>query len=336
MHRLLGSVKDSVHFRHNQDNPLPYDIVVIDEASMVDLAMMSRLVDALKPGCRLVLLGDRNQLSSVEAGTVLADAMRGLDTNVAELRKSFRFDTNIREFAAAIIENRQDDAWQLLTDAHVSNLHLALAEIAPFIFSKYEEYIQLANQAKRGTIELFQLFQQFQQFQVLCCLKRGRYGVEGINRLVESELARQGFPVIPDDWYQGRPVMVMKNDYSLGLFNGDIGICLFDEEDGDYRVWFQGGPKGYRSFPSRRMGMVETVYGMTVHKSQGSEFNQILVVLPGEDNRILSRELLYTAVTRAREEVFLAGDKPVFGLALQRKVERYGGLHLMLEEDSLS
>ncbi len=330
LHRLLGSRKNSIHFSHNRDNPLPYDLVVLDEASMVDLGMMSRLVDSLKAGCRLILLGDRDQLSSVEAGTVLADCVASLSENVVELRKSFRFDMNIKSFSECIIGNRAEDGWKLLEDAGVDNLRLSPSGLKSFLFEKYERYF---SAVKKNSGEIDEIYSCFQEFQILCCLKKGSRGVEGVNRLIENELARQGVRISADGWYHGRPVMVGRNDYGLGLFNGDVGICLFDEEISDYRVWFLMAGNKYRSFPSRRIGDVETAFAMTVHKSQGSEFDAILMVMPQKDNRLLSRELLYTGVTRAKKDVILASSKEIFTLSLSRRVRRFGGLYQMLQKD---
>ena len=355
LHRLLGVRRHSPHFRHTHANPLPWDVVVVDEASMVDLAMMSKLVDALKPEARLVLLGDKDQLASVESGAVLADCIQALPDNTVTLQKSYRFNQEISAFARAVNTNDSAAAWAMLNHdksqetATVSLLHEAVAD---FISARYSPYMQKA-QALQGANDddIRQLFQCFNRFRVLCATRRGPGGVEALNHQVEQKLAAQGYPCQPGGrsssihgtsdtgggWYPGRPVMILNNDYSLNLFNGDIGICLPDiatavTDYGRFKVWFEredGSLKGYQPY---RLPACETVFAMTIHKSQGSEFGEVLVVLPTADTPLLTRELLYTAITRAKTKALIASDQAIFTAAVNRTVSRSSGLHAMLTQ----
>ena len=367
LHRLLGVRHHSPHFRHTHANPLPWDVVVVDEASMVDLAMMSKLVDALKPGARLILLGDRDQLASVESGAVLADCIEALPDNTVTLQKSYRFNQEIRDFARAVNTNDSGTAWAMLTDkthetATVSLLHEPAVDFAG---SRYRRYMQKALALQDGSEEeIRQLFQCFNQFRLLCATRRGDRGVETLNHQLEQRLAAEGSPIhgshdtrpslaggrssaIPGSrdtrpslagaWYPGRPVMILANDYSLRLFNGDIGICLPDmaapdSDAGSFKVWFEhedGSLKGYQPY---RLPACETVFAMTIHKSQGSEFDEVLVVLPKADTPLLTRELIYTAVTRAKTKALIDSDQAIFRGAVNRTISRASGLHAMLTD----
>lgn len=323
LHRLLGTIRNSVQFRHNEENPLIHDVVVVDEASMVDLAMMSKLVDAMKPGSRLILLGDKDQLASVESGAVLADLITSLPDNTVTLTKTYRFDSNIKQFSDYVIQDNSEGAWALLNDQTCENVNLITGSLEQLLKEKIEPYTQLL---RKPEIEIETLFKVFQKFQTLCAINNGPNGVENINRMVELHLSRMGFDSLSEEWYHGRPVMVSSNDYSLGLYNGDIGICLKNKENGSLAVWFQKSDGGYRCYPPYRLPRCTTVFAMTIHKSQGSEFNEVLVVLPDEDARILSRELIYTGVTRAKGTVSMRCMQNVLALGLSRGVERISGL----------
>ncbi|MBU0663495.1 MAG: exodeoxyribonuclease V subunit alpha [Proteobacteria bacterium] len=342
LHRLLGVRHNSPHFRHNHTNPLPWDVVVVDEASMVDLAMMSKLVDALKPGARLILLGDKDQLASVESGAVLADCIQALPENTITLQKSYRFNQEISAFASAVNDNDSGAAWAMLNreDHETTAVSLLHEPVATFIATRYSHYLQQAlavHDDDRKEDDIRQLFQCFKRFRILCATRRGAGGVEAINRQMEQSLAAAGYPSQPGSWYPGRPVIILNNDYGLNLFNGDIGICLperttleNDNSPGQFKVWFEredGSLKGYQPY---RLPACETVFAMTIHKSQGSEFAEILVVLPGTDTPILTRELIYTAVTRAQKRVLIASDQTIFQAALNRTISRSSGLYAML------
>ena len=255
LHRLLGVRHHSPHFRHHHANPLPWDVVVVDEASMVDLAMMSKLVDALKPEARLILLGDKDQLASVESGAVLADCIQALPDNTVTLQKSYRFNPEISAFAQAVNNNESAAAWSMLVSdppdtATNKSVQLLQEPLSDFIVARYIRYMEkvatLLSNSSRQEDDIRQLFDGLNQFRVLCATRHGAKGALNINRQVEQRLRAGNSPCQPDgrscaipgtrdtgpslagDWYPGRPVMILTNDYGLNLFNGDIGICLPD------------------------------------------------------------------------------------------------------------
>jgi exodeoxyribonuclease V alpha subunit len=334
LHRLLGFRRNSPQFRHHRENPMGFDVVVVDEASMVDLAMMSKLVDALKPGSRLLLLGDKDQLASVESGAVLGDFIKSLPGNTVELKKTYRFDDNIKDLAENVNAGDGEKAWALLTDPNTQNLSILQSDWIGYIGKKYAGYMEEVYSPSEPNVR--KIFAAFHRFQVLCGVHYGNRGVEGINRMVESSLARQGFECRSDSWYPGRPVLITRNDYSLELFNGDIGICLPDQDSGSAQIWFEHSDGSLRSYSPYRLPSCETVFAMTIHKSQGSEFDEVVVVLPEDDNRILSRELIYTAVTRAKKTVKIVAEQQIFKQALSRNIERFSGLADLLKEQSLN
>ncbi len=329
LHRLLGVRRNSPQFRHDGDNPMSWDVVIVDEASMIDLALMSKLVDALKPGSRLILLGDKDQLASVESGAVLADCIRSLPDNTVELRKTYRFDAGIKGLAESINGGCLSKVWAILQDKDITNVSLMESDIYTYIGRCYVKYMEEILQIKNGNMK--PIFVAFAKFQVLCSVHYGERGVAGINRKVEFYLAGRGFECKPDSWYAGRPVLISRNDYNLGLYNGDIGICIPDSTDNKLKVWFEQKDGGFKSYLPYRLPKCETAFAMTIHKSQGSEFEEVLVVLPGEDNRVLCRELLYTAVTRARERVRIDAEEKVLELGLSRQIQRYSGLAEQLQ-----
>lgn len=328
LHRLLGYRHGSPQFFFRNDNPMNWDVVVVDESSMVDLAMMSKLVDALKPGARLILLGDRDQLASVESGSVLSDIMASLPDNSIELQKTYRFDDNIKKLAGAIKNGDGDVAWQLLLDPAIENISRLSDDIVTYIGNRYARYMEVAHDWEQRGVDA--VFREFNTFQVLSAVHFGAMGVEGINRGVELYLGRKGYDCTTDRWYLGRPLLITQNDYQLELFNGDIGICLPDVKTGAPMVCFLQPGGGVKSFSLHQLPPCETVYSMTIHKSQGSEFDQVVVVLPDEDNRVLSRELVYTGVTRAKESVTVVGERKLFTRSLSKNIKRNSGLQQML------
>ena len=326
LHRLLGGLHHSPFFRHDGENPLLYDVVVVDEASMVDLALMSKLVAALRPGSRLILLGDKDQLASVESGTVLADMTAALPGNTVELQRSFRFDQGIKSFAAAINGGDSVAAWNLMVGDSPENVSLLQGDTAEYAGDIYCRYMREVRGAK--TLATYrELFVLFHSFKVLCALRHGPFGVQGVNEQVEQYLTTKGYDCLGAEWYPGRPVMVTRNEYSLDLYNGDMGLCLPDPADPEVlKVWFERADGSLRGLLPGRIGSCETVYALTIHKSQGAEIGEVLVVLPGQESSLVSRELLYTAVTRARNRVRVKGLRSVFDLAVMAKIERHSGL----------
>jgi len=322
LHRLLGPKRHSPYFHHRVDNPLPYDLVIVDEASMVDLALMSKLVDALKPDSKLILLGDRNQLASVESGAVLADLIDALPERSVELKQSFRFDENIKAMAEGVNEQRAAVLWQALNEGRYANVALLSSEAAARVVAQSQSYWRLVQ----DNATLAEVIATYGQFQCLATNRIGPLGVIDINEAVEHLLADKGL-IERDDingWYRGRPIIVTRNIPELELFNGDIGITLNDPE-GILRVYFEA-EEGTRDFIPSRIAHCETAYAMTVHKSQGSEFDEVLIVFPEVMNPVLTKELIYTAITRARKGVEIAVIENIWLASVQQKIERHSGL----------
>lgn len=322
LHRLLGPRRLSPYFKHRADNPLPYDLVIVDEASMVDLAMMSKLIDALKPQSKLILLGDRNQLASVESGAVLADLIDALPENSAELKQSFRFDENIKAVAEGVNEQRAEILWQALNEKRYANVSLLSNHAIARVVEQSQSYWTLVN----DNAPLVEIIATYGKFQCLATNRIGPLGVININEGVESLLADKGL-IERDDingWYRGRPIIVTRNIPELGLFNGDIGITLNDSE-GILRVYFDA-EEGGRDFIPSRIPHCETAYAMTVHKSQGSEFDEVLILFPEVMNPVLTKELIYTAITRAKKRVEISVTENIWLASVQQKIERHSGL----------
>jgi len=332
LHRLLGVRRLSPRFIHNSNRPLPWDVIIVDEASMVDLALMSKLVDALHRDARLILLGDRDQLASVETGAVLADCIKALPNNVVELKKTWRFNEDIARFAALVNTGDAEAAWKMVTADNVSAIQKADGQWMTQAAERYACYMNRARQMS-AVAELASLLELFDEYQILCAVRHGPRGVNRINSQIEKYLTLQGYDCKNDEWYRGRPIIITRNDYHLGLYNGDIGICMPDPDNhGEPAIWFEQGEGRFRSILPLRLPPHETVWAMTVHKSQGSEFKEVQVVLPEEDSPVLSRELLYTAVTRARNRVSILSDRVVCETAIFRKTARCSGLAERLME----
>ncbi|WP_025110546.1 exodeoxyribonuclease V subunit alpha [Pseudomonas sp. H1h] len=403
VHRLLGSRPGTRHFRHHAGNRLPLDVLVVDEASMIDLEMMANLLDALPPHARLVLLGDKDQLASVEAGAVLGDLCRDAEAGwynpqtrqwlesvsgeslegsglhedrdgshplaqqLVMLRHSRRFGegSGIGQLARRVNQQLPDEARQLLAAGHYDDvfslrlngeydhkLERLVLEGHGDGPQGYRHYLNvLRNQRPPGGRPLEHpdwinwardVLQAFDTFQLLCAVRKGPWGVEGLNLRITEALLKARLIEHDQQWYEGRPVLMTRNDYGLGLMNGDIGIALkLPEREGPeagkpvLRVAFprNDGQGGVRFVLPSRLNDVETVYAMTVHKSQGSEFAHTALILPDALNPVLTKELIYTGITRAKHWFTLIEPRAgVFEEAVQRKVKRLSGLMLELEE----
>ncbi len=322
LHRLLGAKPPSPYFRHNAKQPLVYDLVVVDEASMVDLALMSKLLDALKLGAKLILLGDKDQLASVESGSVLADLTMALPQQTLELQKSHRFDEDIKNFALAINQQQDREAWQLL---QIGNKNIALLEtdLIDYISQQQIAYLHLISKGA----EFSDIYKAFNRFQALCAIRLGKNSVADITHAVEQSLSNKKLIHISGLWYCGRPIMITQNNADLQLYNGDIGICLRDKEQGDQlRVFFQRADGSIRKYLPARIPHCETVFAMTIHKSQGSEFEEVLIILPETNSPLLTKELLYTAITRAKKTIKLVTNMAVFSSTVRQRVQRVTGL----------
>jgi exodeoxyribonuclease V alpha subunit len=333
LHRALGVRRERSAGRSVRES-FAAKVIVVDEASMVDLGMMERLLAAIPDDARLILLGDKDQLASVEAGAVLGDicgdAGQGagdspLARSITTLTRSHRFadDSAIKKLAEAI---RHGDAARAL---HVLQSGVADVELR-------EPHSGVDPRLLEATASSFaQLFQgsaaerigALERFRVLCSHRQGPSGVVEINRRIEQALRRQGLLRVQGMHYAGRPILITENSYESKLWNGDVGVLADDTELG-LRACFadEGLPGGVRRLPLSRLPAHESVYAMSVHKSQGSEVDEVAVVLPSEDSPLLSRELLYTAVTRARKRVVIYAPEPVLRLCIERRVARASGL----------
>jgi len=353
LHRLLGLAAGGAP-RYHAANPLPLDVLVVDEASMIDLALAAKVVQALPAHARLILLGDPDQLASVEAGAVLASIagvggayspemaarlarltgqrafvgtpVSALSDTIVRLDRSFRFveasgigrlaravRAGDAEGAAAALDSGAEACWQS-ADA---------ATLGDAAFTGYEEYFAAVREGASAE----RCFAALARFRVLAAVRDGPSGIHALNRAVEQRLAARDPAVLHQRWYAGRPVMVTRNDYALRLANGDVGIVMRDAAaPGGIAVAFESPDRGIRRFSPARMPECETVYAMTVHKSQGSEFDAVLLVLPPEPAAVLSRELVYTGVTRARRRVAVAADRAVLKAAIATQVRRDSAL----------
>ena len=352
LHRLLGLTGASTRPRYNADNPLPYDVIIVDEASMVDLPMMAKLADAIRNDARLILLGDRYQLASVESGSVLAEicahagvnrftanqqtaadellvetnepATHALADHVVTLQTSRRFnaDSAIGKLAAAVNTGDVDTTQALLDAGHDDLVYhersdtAAISQLMDRLADDYASLIEITD----PTLALAHLSKQG----VLTAVRKGPAGSETINADITERLARR-FDFNPRDaWYHGRPVMVRRNDYRTGLYNGDVGIAL-ENTDGQIRVWFEGD-NGLRAFLPSALPAHDTVYAITIHKSQGSEFDSVTLVLPDYDVPVLTRELFYTGFTRARERLTVYAQRQALQETISRRLARVSGL----------
>ncbi len=329
LHRLLGWRPDSnIRFRHNRDNRLPHDVIVVDETSMVSLTMMARLLEAVRPDTRLVLVGDPGQLASVEAGAVLADLVDGFgrrsESPVEPLRTSHRFGGGIADLAQALRDDLPDQVIEVLRRGGDVELvdpddEAVMAEFRA-VTTRAALAVRLAAEAGDAQAAVDAL----DQHRLLCAHREGPYGVAGWNRQVERWVAERTGVTNYEEWYAGRPVLVTANDYGQGLYNGDIGVTI-RAGDGRLRVVVPGAD-GLKEFATTRLAGVETVHAMTVHKSQGSQAHEVSVIMPPEESRLLTHELFYTAVTRAQDKVRVIGTEESVRAAVARKVQRASGL----------
>ncbi|MGE8161795.1 AAA family ATPase [Paraburkholderia sp. NPDC080076] len=430
LHRLLGSGPGG-RFRHHRDNPLPYDVVVIDEASMIDVAMAAHLLDAIAPQTRLVMLGDKDQLAAVEAGAVFAElsarpaftqgglrriaealgidetrltqalpgASRGFGAEPADifaqpdasdddlfaytgspdafdelpasdlfesaapaptsasstqspladcvvwLERNYRFglESPIGRLSLAIRNGSASAALDVLRtdptetcaaalheDTHATLAERTVARLAAG-FAPYAETLATALAAE--TPDPLPLFDTLNRFRILCATRSGPRGVDQVNAVMAAQVRRAAGVTLAvgAQWFAGRPVMVTRNDYALGLFNGDIGIAL-PGASGALRVYFRTGDGGLRAVSPAALPPHDTAFALTVHKSQGSEFEHAVLMLPSVFSRVLSRELVYTAITRARERVEVIGGRAVLAQAIATPTQRDSGLAARIAE----
>ncbi|MHA3023640.1 exodeoxyribonuclease V subunit alpha [Mycobacterium sp. BMJ-28] len=323
VHRLLGSRPDtSSRFRHHRANRLPHDVIVIDEASMVSLTMMARLLEAVRPQTRLLLVGDPDQLASVEAGAVLADLVDGLGANrVAALRTSHRFGESIGALATAIRTGDADTALAVLAAGGPHITWVRGSESLRDVLLPHA--LRLREAALLGDVG--EATAVLDEHRLLCAHRHGPFGVTQWNRQVQRWLTEATGEPMWSAWYPGRPVLVTANDYGLKLYNGDTGVTVATPEGMRVAI-------GASSFSTSRLTDVDTMHAMTIHKSQGSQADEVTVLLPSEDSRLLTRELFYTAVTRAKKTVRVVGSPAEIRAAIDRQAVRATGLGLRLRQ----
>ena len=364
LHQLLGYQSNSIYFRHNEENPLPYDIVIVDECSMIDVALFAKLLAAIGPNTRLLLLGDKNQLASVEAGSLFGDlcseklacnhfsndttgfinglipdierhipaatsnTQHPLAEHIIELQYSHRFNSrsDIGKFSDAVLHNRTDIIDAYLKRADGKNVQIVSSdtdsELLEFI-DGFEDYIKENDIAAA--------LQKIQQLRILCAVREGKGGLYDCNLMAESRLKKNGLIQPDTQFYENRPVMITRNNYELGLVNGDIGIVRTIQ--GEKKLWLDAGNGNVRGINTNYIQEAETVFAMTIHKSQGSEYDRVFIRLPNQtDIPILTRELLYTAVTRAKQTAIIQTSEVILKATAAGSVQRASGINNRMDE----
>ncbi len=377
IHKLLGFIPEKVSFKHNLNNPLNADVVLIDEASMIDIAMMSKLIEAVPSHAKLILIGDKDQLSSVETGSVFAELCEGLSketlrenvsplypagrvlseveaenaskaeeaqtnsTHIVTLQKNYRFkkQSNIGQLAKAANTGNSKNLLNLLKDESKPDCNLLEPntinsnQIPQNLTAPWDNYFKTLNNPNASISEIFQAFNQYR---ILCALRRGLNGSTTLSARIETTLAKQGlirlrgnFGHQSQNWYHGRPVMITQNSYNKGLFNGDTGITL--NRGGETKVYFPTeGSDTFKSLAPVRLPAFETTWAMTIHKSQGSEFDQVTLILPHEVMPLLTRQLIYTGITRAKEQVNIVASEAIINAGVKTEMVRATRIAMML------
>ena len=362
IHRLLKAKKGTHHFKHNNENPLPVDVVIVDESSMIDVALFAKLLDAIGPNTRLVLLGDKDQLASVEAGSLFGDLCIALPTNnifdaerlaiinsfithpihtidpilavpynphplfehIIELQYSHRFDSQagIGKLSQAIIKNDTAVLLNFFTTKPNDTVTIDTTYndiIFNTFIQNYTAYI-LEKDIKLA-------LQKLNKVRVLCAVRQGVHGLYTINNKIENWLQAQKYINTAEEFYEHRPIIITSNNYETGLYNGDIGIIRKNENE-VLMAWFETSAGEIISVLPGYINQAETVFAMTIHKSQGSEFEEVLVILPDTENvQILTRELLYTGVTRAKKHITIQSTKQVLLNTAEARVTRASGIN---------
>jgi len=358
--RLLKFIYGSPYFKHNKSNPLNYDVVIIDESSMMDVALFAKLMDAIGPETRLILLGDKDQLASVEAGSLFGDlcqaqqqlnlfshekaafinsfikssenqipkekiienSAHALFEHVIELKESHRYsnEKGIGKFSKAVIQNDQYIIKSFITNEDIQ------VTIDPDYSEKIFRNFVIGYEEFINEKDIKKALKKLNKIRVLCAVREGEHGVRSINLKIEKYLQQKGCLNINGIFYENRPIIITQNYYDLNLFNGDVGIIRADEK-GVLKAWFENSEKDLKSYSPAYLSQSETVFAMTIHKSQGSEFDEVMVILPDSVNiPILTRELLYTAVTRAKSKVFIQGTQEVILQSAKSFVKRSSGI----------
>jgi exodeoxyribonuclease V alpha subunit len=360
IHSLLGYKKDAVNFKYNANNPLPYDWIIVDEASMIDVPMFSKLLEALGDNCRIILLGDKDQLASVEAGSLLGDLCQTLPSlnmfsaelanwinqfisdpsrniqpefiahtnqlmaeHIIELKFSHRFNSQgaIGKVSRAVIEGDVIRLKGLIGKSTENNVSFDFdynEEVLSKFVEGYELYI---NEPEIG-----EALKKLNHIRVLVTVREGIRGLKAINKFIELYLSKKGLIKPESEFYENRPIMITRNMYDHELFNGDTGIIRKDA-NGNLKAFFEDGKGGVKWVLPAYLTYSETVFAMTIHKSQGSEFNKVMVVLPeGKSNALLTRELLYTGITRAKNHITIQGKQDIIDHTILTSVNRISGI----------
>ncbi|MFN9856362.1 MAG: exodeoxyribonuclease V subunit alpha [Bacteroidota bacterium] len=363
LHQLLGHKKDSIYFRHNEAHPLPYDLVIVDECSMIDAAIFAKLFAAIGPNTRLLLLGDKNQLASVEAGSLFGDLCNQSDVinafspstfelingflpsaerkipaatptnhplaeHIIELQYSHRFNSNsgIGRFSYAVLHNDTTVIDSFLQDKNSTEIQVVSPPSESVLTSFLEGY--------RNYIlapDISEALHLLQQQRILCAVKLGKGGLYESNQTAENWLKKQQLLQPDNGFYENRPIIITRNNKELNLVNGDIGIVR--TINGEKKVWFDAGNGQVRGVSVHYIQNAETVFAMTIHKSQGSEYDQVLIRLPEQAKiALLTRELLYTAVTRAKKQAIIVSSPEVLKTTAAGRVARVSGISTRMDE----
>ena len=373
IHRMLRPIRGTPYFHYNAENRLPVDVVVVDEASMVDLPLMSKLIQAIPDDAKLILMGDRNQLASVEAGSVLGDicgnkkqngfsasfglkiqeiiesvsetiikdppCASGIQDSILFFTKRYRFETGggIHALSQAVNSGDPEKTLNILKKGEYPEIEW----IIPSSMGEYHNWVRKKMLGKyKGlfhTEDPMEMIAGMDRCRVLCAVNQGPFGIHALNRLFESALQDRGFIHRlyrhQRSWYQGKPVMIIENEYELDLYNGDVGVTTRDKSgQKSYSVYFKDSGDGVRHYRTSRLPAHQEVYAMTIHKSQGSEFDEVLLILPGKDTPLLTRELLYTGITRAKQKLSILALESVIERTVSRDIERTSGLRDALWE----
>ncbi|MBK2092939.1 exodeoxyribonuclease V subunit alpha [Francisella philomiragia] len=309
IHRFLGLRPNSTHVKYNEQSKAPYDVIIVDEASMLDMNIFIKLIRAVADNTKLILIGDTNQLPSVEAGSLLANFTHHRDGDITPyttlLIKNYRSQQYINNLAASVLKG------DINTDNHQNeniNFH-SIRNLDTYLREYAKRYSQLekCRDYKEALTEL-------NKFRILVANKNLEIGTDKLNQKIEKFMSK---PI--DSNYKGKPIMITQNSYSLGLFNGDVGI-IWPDDTGKLRAYFDG--KDAKAFSLNMLPKYESVYAMTIHKTQGSEFDEIVIILPAEDNEALCKQLLYTAITRAKHKLTIISEQSSLSDIAQKDIKR--------------
>ena len=334
IHRLLGFKRNSSQFHHNENNPLPFDVVVVDEASMLDLLLFTKLLGALKPETRLILLGDSHQLSSVEAGSIFGDLIvashsnKTLGKHTVELKENFRFgNDSILYQACEYIKDGESEQTLALLENGSENLESKALPSNNRLISELEQSFADHFVSLTQLTDPQEALHSLSNTCLLTPLRKGTYGVEGLNKVMETIVRNRVQTMDKQRHFNGQPILVTANSYTQGLFNGDLGIIMKAEDEPDSLfAYFPDENEGTERYPLSALPAFESAYAFTVHKSQGSEYENVILILPAIDSPILSQELIYTAISRSRNRAEIWGETASLESAINNPTRRTSGI----------